>query len=139
MVLTRLQVSCLLALAFFCTFPPPSDRHFQHFLLTHFLRSNFSQSQRSKLLCILAYFDSVRQAETERRREFLDLKISVERRGIEKQDQEVFWGKCNRPLSQFSCEEEGLIEDAHGDLQVDFANRYIGGGVLEMGNVQVSF
>jgi hypothetical protein len=73
----------------------------------------------------------------ERRRDFLDLKISVERRGIEKQDPEVFWGKCDRPLSQFSCEEEGLIEDAHGDLQVDFANRYIGGGVLEMGNVQV--
>jgi poly(ADP-ribose) glycohydrolase len=134
-VLTRLQASCLLALAFFCTFPPPSDRHFQHFLLTHFLCSD-SQSQRSKLLCVLAYFDRVREAEMERRRDFLDLKISVERRGIEKQDPEVFWGKCDRPLSQFSCEEEGLIEDAHGDLQVDFANRYIGGGVLEMGNVQ---
>ena len=32
---------------------------------------------------------------------------------------------------------EGLIEGANGCLQVDFANEYIGGGVLGMGNVQV--
>ncbi|KAF4689346.1 hypothetical protein FOZ62_021264 [Perkinsus olseni] len=30
----------------------------------------------------------------------------------------------------------GGIEDAHGLLQADFANRFIGGGVLEGGNVQ---
>lgn len=30
----------------------------------------------------------------------------------------------------------GAIEDAHHTMQADFANQYIGGGVLEGGNVQ---
>ena len=87
---------------------------------------------------MLSYFDRVRQAESKGEEEFLALEISVERRGIEKQDPEKFWGKSDVLLSSFSCEEKGLIEDAHGDLQVDFANEYIGGSVLELGNVQVS-
>ena len=137
-MLTRLQACCILALAFFGAFPPPSNGHFQHFHLSHFLRSNPAPSQRSKLLCVLSYFDRVRQAESKGEGEFLALKISVERRGIEKRDPETFWGKSDILLSSFSCEDKGLIEDAHGDLQVDFANEYIGGGVLELGNVQVS-
>lgn len=40
------------------------------------------------------------------------------------------------PLSAAVYREEGCIEDAAHSLQVDFANRYIGGGVLYTGCVQ---
>lgn len=33
---------------------------------------------------------------------------------------------------------DGSIEDSYGCLQVDFANEYIGGGVLNFGAVQVN-
>ena len=50
------------------------------------------------------------------------------------------WGTCESPLTPFeSPTDGGLIEGAHGCLQVDFANAYIGGGVLNMGNVQVRY
>ena len=96
-------------------------------------------SQRSKLLCVLTYFDRIRQAESEGERDFLAMNISIERRQIRTQESDVFWGRSEQPLGQFSCVGDGLIENAHGDLQVDFANEYIGGGVLAMGNVQVIF
>lgn len=47
------------------------------------------------------------------------------------------WSHCTKQLGPLlSC--EGLIEDNHAALQADFANKFIGGGVLQLGNVQVS-
>ena len=39
-------------------------------------------------------------------------------------------------LSEFEVFDEGCIEDQHGQIHADFANMYIGGGVLTGGNVQ---
>ena len=47
------------------------------------------------------------------------------------------WSNCNKQLGVFLSREE-LIEENHAGLQVDFANKFIGGGVLHLGNVQVS-
>lgn len=133
MVLTRSQVCCILSLAFFGILSKPEGA-FQHLILTHFLEIDFFTSQRSKLVCLLMYFDRIRQAEMD----YLSMNMSIQRRAIEKTEPGVFWGKSTHPLTSFSCEPNGLIEESHGDLQVDFANEYIGGGVLQMGNVQVS-
>lgn len=135
-ILTRSQVCCLLSLAFFGILSPPEGA-FQQLVFTFFLEVNFFKSQRSKLLCILTYFDRIRQAESDGERDFLAMNISVQRRGIRKQESAIFWGKSELPLGPFFCEDDGVIESSHGDLQVDFANEYIGGGVLQMGNVQV--
>ena len=64
--------------------------------------------------------------------------ITVARRQVKEEDPSVAWGECDKPLTPFNSPADGsLIEAAHGCLQVDFANAYIGGGVLNMGNVQV--
>ena len=47
------------------------------------------------------------------------------------------WSNCNKQLGVFLPREE-LIEENHAALQVDFANKFIGGGALQLGNVQVS-
>lgn len=48
------------------------------------------------------------------------------------------WSSINLPLSKLHVFHTGTIEsDGHGMLQVDFANEYVGGGVLSGGCVQV--
>lgn len=42
----------------------------------------------------------------------------------------------NKPLRKPLVRVDGTIEDCKGALQVDFANKYIGGGVLNHGCVQ---
>jgi poly(ADP-ribose) glycohydrolase len=85
-----------------------------------------ASQEEAKLTCLLHYFHRLsKQAPqgsvTIRRQvllEFPDFKTSVKRiRGV-------------------YVREKGAIEDAQGALQVDFANRYIGGGVLSGGCVQ---
>lgn len=48
------------------------------------------------------------------------------------------WKSCTDNLSDLDVSSNGTIEDdGDGMLQVDFANMYIGGGVLVSGCVQV--
>ena len=42
----------------------------------------------------------------------------------------------NECLVDFEFLEDGCIEDCDGALQIDFANKYLGGGVLGLGCVQ---
>ena len=143
-VLTRLQACCLLALAFLNLLPPVtsvSRQHspsgsYQQLTLAAILTVGFYRSQRTKLLCLLGYFRRVMEAEEAEEEEFLSMRITVERRQLQG-DQREAWKECETTLSVFEQPADGLIEDAHGSLQVDFANEYIGGGVLGMGNVQV--
>ena len=45
---------------------------------------------------------------------------------------------CDIPLGEFEVSDGDFIESYNGCLQVAFAKKYIGGGVLQQGNVQVS-
>lgn len=47
------------------------------------------------------------------------------------------WSNCSKQL-EVLLPREGLIEENHAALQADFANKFIGGGALQLGNVQVS-
>lgn len=128
---------CLLVLAFFNAFEPVQGSY-QQFTLAAFFSFTMFASLREKLLCILHYFERIQGAEEAKDEEFLHLCISVERRKLSPGDAEFSaWTECNEPLTQFESLSDDLIEDAHGCLQVDFANEYIGGGVLGMGNLQV--
>ena len=48
------------------------------------------------------------------------------------------WADCNITLCEFDVKDSGRIEDQpEVFIQTDFANEYIGGGVLNTGRVQV--
>jgi poly(ADP-ribose) glycohydrolase len=46
------------------------------------------------------------------------------------------WELSNKPIKKIIIESQGKIEDSSALLHVDFANQYIGGGVLNGGRVQ---
>lgn len=141
--LSRQQVCCLMALAFFNTFKKSTKRGpggYQLFTFTGFLSFPFYASQEAKLICLLHYFERIRKAETDKEDDFLNVNLAFKRNHVPNaciEDPNTFWGQCDTPLVPFESLAEGVIEAAHGCLQVDFANEYIGGGVLGMGNVQV--
>ena len=67
-------------------------------------------------------------------KDFMEMQLSFERLVLRTVPD---WSNCDKPLGVFiSC--SGLIEENHEALQADFANKFIGGGVLTLGNVQVS-
>lgn len=135
--LTRQQVCCLLALGFFNVLEPMPGTDYQQLTFIAFVAVDFFGSQRNKLICLLKYFERLMDAEKADNQEFLSMNISVARKRIAKSDPDLFWGKSTAVLLPLEPQPTGLIEDAHGCLQVDFANAYIGGGVLGLGNVQV--
>lgn len=126
-----------MSLAFFNSFEKPAGGY-QEFSFLGFMSFAMFASQGSKLLCLLNYFERIRQSEEAGEEEFLSLCVSVTRRRLSKEEADgTAWKECSKPLVPVESLVEGLIEEAHGCLQVDFANSYIGGGVLGMGNVQV--
>ena len=67
-------------------------------------------------------------------------RISIERRALGRETSSLdYWKSSDVLLSGFDVSADGVIEEHDGALQVDFANEYIGGGVLQQGNVQVCF
>eukprot|EP00753_Platysulcus_tardus_P002711 PLAT11828.1.p1 GENE.PLAT11828.1~~PLAT11828.1.p1 ORF type:complete len:450 (-),score=160.32 PLAT11828.1:40-1389(-) len=80
----------------------------------------------AKLQAILHYFDRVAEEEPRGQLTFIR---SVTPDSLD-------WSSQDAPLSALEVLPEGVIEDAEDCLQVDFANRFIGGGVLCGGCVQ---
>lgn len=62
-------------------------------------------------------------------------RLALERRCVPPPSADA-WAACQRPLPPVRLVEDRGIELAHGCTQVDFANRFPGGGVLGRGNVQ---
>lgn len=126
-----------MCLAFFNSFEPQQG-NYQQFTFANFLSFTMSKSQRNKLLCLLNYFQRIKQSEEAGEEEFLSMCVSVSKRGLHPGDsKDEAWRGCEKKLVPFESLAEDVIENAHGYLQVDFANEYIGGGVLSMGCVQV--
>jgi hypothetical protein len=82
----------------------------------------------AKLRCMLAYFDRLGEQRPPGA-------LVIERVALPARDNRG-WLADRAPLSPLVHEERGAIEDQHGHLQVDFANRWLGGGVLGSGSVQ---
>ncbi|XP_057337109.1 poly(ADP-ribose) glycohydrolase-like [Microplitis mediator] len=137
--LSQLQVASLLANAFFCTFPcrnsVESNTEYATFPFINFngLFSAYPGEKLStvteKLKCLFHYFQRVTTSAPEGT-------ITIRRRFISK-DNCPKWDKANCPLPSLHITSKGTIEtDGIGLLQVDFANKYVGGGVLNRGCVQ---
>lgn len=125
------QVACLLANAFFCTFPQRSSRKtpYHNYPDINFFRlfEGLSSKKIEKLKTLMCYFKSV----TEQKPTGL---VTFTRRSL---DKPLNWKSSQIPLTKLHITCEGTIEDdGHGMLQVDFANRFVGGGVTSSGLVQ---
>ncbi|KAI2658189.1 Poly(ADP-ribose) glycohydrolase [Labeo rohita] len=140
--LSQEQVSCLLANAFFCTFPRRNSRRtefsnypdinfsrcrIKHIARVRVLFEGSSQRKQEKLKTLLWYFKRI----TQRRPNGL---ITYTRQCLQSLPS---WSSSEKQFSKLHISCDGTIEDqGYGMLQVDFANRFVGGGVTGSGLVQ---
>uniref|UniRef100_A0A915PYA7 poly(ADP-ribose) glycohydrolase n=1 Tax=Setaria digitata TaxID=48799 RepID=A0A915PYA7_9BILA len=125
--MSQQQAASLLAHAFFCTFPSrnivSNELPSVNFCRLFSLRTT---NVMEKLRCLMHYFHIVSKK--------MPTGLLTFRR---QHDSAPKWSSMHLPLSKLYVIPTGRIEDdGHGMLQVDFANEYIGGGVLSSGCVQ---
>lgn len=123
------QAACLLANAFLCTFPHRNvESSYPEINFSRLYGTN-GDNVIEKLKCISNYFDRVLRVG------FTSNVITFQRRTIIRQ---VNWQNSEVSLAKtkFHISSDTRIEEADGMLQVDFANRMVGGGVLGNGCVQ---
>ncbi|KAM7381471.1 hypothetical protein PAMA_012354 [Pampus argenteus] len=125
------QVACLLANAFFCTFPRRNSRKTEYcnYPDINFFRlfEGSSSKKIEKLKTLMCYFKSI----TEQKPTGL---VTFTRKSL---DKPLNWKSSKTLLSKLHITCEGTIEDdGYGMLQVDFANKFVGGGVTSSGLVQ---
>lgn len=93
-------------------------------------------ADKSKTLCLLSYFVQVsKEGQDTMDQQF----VSFARRAAPNPvafATEAFWQSLDLPLQPIFVRTEGAIEAAAGAIQADFANKFLGGGVLRGGNVQ---
>jgi len=132
--LSQQQIACLLANAFFCTFPQ-RNQHQSSYPGINFsplfaqTRALSGGKKAEKLKCILNYFKRVTES--------VPTGLVTFKRQVLTPAQTPQWEKSETKLSDLHVTAEGTIEsDGGGMLQVDFANKFVGGGVLGHGAVQ---
>ncbi|XP_052784213.1 uncharacterized protein LOC128220022 [Mya arenaria] len=133
----RLLCWSIVACGFLCLFPN-EERGFGTRLNTINFNRFFAHlplwSQNAKLQCILHFFDRVHAEKTNASGNIIFTRQVIRAEELPTLDT---WLNCTSDLCPVDVLEEGLIEDSGcGTLQVDFANRFIGGGVLGRGRVQ---
>ncbi|CAN9499769.1 unnamed protein product [Ophioblennius macclurei] len=131
LTLSQEQIACLLANAFFCTFPRRNSRksEYGNYPEVNFYRlfEGNSLKKIEKLKTLLCYFRRV----TQNRPKGL---VTYTRQALNNPPD---WESSQTLLTRLHITCEGRIEDnGYGMLQVDFANRMVGGGVTGNGLVQ---
>ena len=136
--LSQQQVSVLLVNAFFCTFPRRNARsnnaEFSNFPFINFntlfgLNHRRDEAHLEKLKCLLSYFSRVVTSTPTGLLTFTRKCLAADRLPD--------WGSSQERLTRVKLAATGLIEtEGAGMLQVDFANKFVGGGVLSSGLVQ---
>ena len=113
------------------------------------------ECDEAKLICLVHYFKAAREsfasdlseesikrlasADLSRASDLITISRLVVPEGVTNAsapEASKTWLQCDAPLQPLQVVEKGGIEDAPNTLQADFANEYIGGGVLCGGNVQ---
>ncbi|GER42084.1 poly(ADP-ribose) glycohydrolase [Striga asiatica] len=141
--LSQELIAALLGCALFCLFPT-TDRGSKHLPPINFddlfacVYEFYEMAQENKIKCIVHYFEkicsSMPAGNVSFERKVLHLKNSPSDIVYPEAD---FWSKSMIPLCQLEVRTTGLIEDQPKEaLEVDFANKYIGGGALSRGCVQ---
>lgn len=138
-VLDRRFIACLLASAFLCAFPSPADDiqvrsiNFVH-LFTCFHREDIQDAQAAKLRCLIHYFERLSSVWPDVTGRVFYSRQVIPSNSLPSLDD---WMSCDLPLCPVIVDNKTSIENSGEHmLQVDFANRFIGGGVLGAGHVQ---
>jgi poly(ADP-ribose) glycohydrolase len=143
--LPRLVAASLLANMLLCSFPDDRSLYEQHEMpfcrtMARLLASSQDDAPQevAKLRMFIHFFERLAQAAPAEPAGFLYIRRScappLPASGSEGGG--GGWAGCTAPLTALVLEPAGGIEDAAGCLQVDFANEYLGGGVLCGGCVQ---
>ena len=134
--LSKRQVACLMAHMFFCTLHKQNSTQLRGDCnFTNLFRdSKKNKVKLEKIRCVYNYFRRIQANEP--RDEIISFERLVLKPKIQGTLNLVFWQKSQRPLKRCIIKNQGSIEDEEGSIQVDFANRMIGGGVLDGGCVQ---
>ncbi|KAM5548321.1 hypothetical protein ABKV19_002332 [Rosa sericea] len=141
--LSQELISALLGCSLFCLFPV-IDRSAKHLPTINFdhlfdaLYDSYNQKQESKIWCIIHYFEKITSRMPTGFVSFERKVLPVEQTPLRiSYPKAEFWSNSVIPLCRFEVHRSGLIEDqSSGALEVDFANKYIGGGALHRGCVQ---
>ncbi|KAK2980963.1 hypothetical protein RJ640_018047 [Escallonia rubra] len=136
-------IGALLACSFFCLFPI-TNRGAKHLPQINFdqlfasLYESYNEKQEHKLKCIIHYFERICSCTPMGYVSFERKVLPLEHNSVGiSYPKASFWHKSVTPLCPFEVYNSGLIEDQTNEaLEVDFANKYIGGGALNRGCVQ---
>eukprot|EP01083_Nonionella_stella_P068203 180888_1 len=138
---TEHQVASLLAMSFFGlnTWERVNEsRDWPRFNITN-LFGYLESVYLEKLRCILHYF-YILAMESKSKNKSSDRTISIYRHIPQNHEYQIFrndqLSNNVTPLCPFEFKVSGSIEHCDNALQIDFANKYIGGGVLSSGCVQ---
>lgn len=131
LTLSQEQIACLLANAFFCTFPKRNSRktEYSNFPDINFCRLFEGSNPRKieKLKTLFCYFKRVTTTKPKGL-------VTFTRRSLTHFPD---WMNSQTTFTKLHITRDGTIEDdGYGMLQVDFANRFVGGGVTGGGLVQ---
>ncbi|XP_059448050.1 poly(ADP-ribose) glycohydrolase 1-like isoform X2 [Corylus avellana] len=136
-------IGALLGCSLFCLFPV-SNRGVKHLPTINFdhlfasLYDSYNPNQENKIRCIVHYFERICS----------DMPVGIvsfERKVLPLEGRPLcisypnskFWSNSVIPLCRVEVQNSGLIEDQSSEaLEVDFANKYFGGGALRRGCVQ---
>ncbi|XP_062170299.1 poly(ADP-ribose) glycohydrolase 1-like isoform X2 [Alnus glutinosa] len=142
-VLSQELIGALLGCCLFCLFPV-SNRGVKHLPTINFdhlfasLFHSYNESQENKIRCIIHYFERICSDMPVGLVSFERKVLPLERHPLcISYPESKFWRNSVIPLCRVEVQNSGLIEDQSSEaLEVDFANKYIGGGALRRGCVQ---
>ncbi|XP_073978144.1 poly(ADP-ribose) glycohydrolase-like isoform X1 [Rhodnius prolixus] len=127
------QAAVLLANAFLCTYPrrnsTSQNMQFPSINFNRLFQCGSLVSVQQKLKCFINYFRRVYKKRPQG-------VITFTRRCVKANNLPI-WAENESELTKLYISHKGTIEeDGAGLLEIDFANKYIGGGVLGRGAVQ---
>eukprot|EP01119_Soliformovum_irregulare_P007767 TRINITY_DN2025_c1_g1_i1.p1 TRINITY_DN2025_c1_g1~~TRINITY_DN2025_c1_g1_i1.p1 ORF type:complete len:555 (-),score=169.84 TRINITY_DN2025_c1_g1_i1:16-1680(-) len=144
--LSQIQIASILANAFLCTFPKQGGSASSTFIRCPEInfgnlfsgtgwKRECTSSQAAKLRCVLNYFDRIfKKYSADELTNKCMSKMSFQRKIISNPPD---WENSEKILTNLKIERKNFIEDSTWKfLQVDFANKMIGGGVLGRGCIQ---
>jgi len=138
--LTKEQCACLMSHMFICTTISqkenkklPSSFNFAE-LYSSSLFAN-QHIKLEKLKCLANYFKRIFTQDTSHPTQFL-----VFERLVFGEDQEYSmtdqWKNSQQKLLNLKIQPTGKIEETQGAIEIDFANKFLGGGVIKKGTAQ---
>jgi len=129
--LTRKQVALIFLLSFFNLIEDPKKNKNRFNVYYVLFNNGFCTFQFGR--CFLNYLTVIGRWLEQGKEDILNEKIIYLRDNIDQQD---YLEKENIQLCELKLYEEGSLFDGDAEYCIDFANKYIGGGVLNGGNVQ---